>query len=262
MNKSDAIALLIGFAQGQVGYQEGANNYNKYAEDSNLTKLYGWNVQNQPWCDVFVDEAFIQCFGYEDAKALTYQFDGCSGAACRFSANYYQNHGAYYQYPEVGDQIFFIYDGAINHTGIVVSIDGNQVITVEGNSSDSVRRNSYAKTNPIIAGYGRPNWSVLADVDDPVDKPQEKPQEETAPEVNILYMTTRMPIIKPNMAKIPLECVRTLQIILNGKGENLTVDSLYGWKTQTATENWQKNHSLEPDKEVGALTWRSLLTEK
>lgn len=151
-----------------------------------------------------------------------------------------------------------------NHTAMMI----NSTQLVHARSSEGTTDTADNSGNEIrVQSYWNHPWNcVLRYPDDeeaePVDKPQEKPQEETAPEVNILYMTTRMPIIKPNMAKIPLECVRTLQIILNGKGENLTVDSLYGWKTQTATENWQKNHSLEPDKEVGALTWRSLLTEK
>ena len=70
-------------------------------------KLYGWDLTGQPWCDIFVDYCFVEAYGYQKAKELTYQYDGCSGAACAYSAQYYKNNGAFYSYPEIGDQIFF-----------------------------------------------------------------------------------------------------------------------------------------------------------
>ncbi|MBQ2177392.1 MAG: CHAP domain-containing protein, partial [Alphaproteobacteria bacterium] len=100
-------------------------------------------------------------------KALTYQTSGGS-ALCSASAQYYKNNGAWFNYPEPGDQIFFYYGGAINHTGIVESVQGSganwtSCTTIEGNSSDMVARRTYYRGNGAVAGFGRPNWKVVAD---------------------------------------------------------------------------------------------------
>ena len=163
MTKNEAISKLLTWANAQIGTTESGDNWNKYAQ--NMSVAYGWNVQNQPWCDVFVDAGFVECFGLENAAKMTYQPIGGFSAACRYSAQYYKNNGAWYSAPEPGDQIFFYYDGDINHTGIVVSAGGGIVRTIEGNSGDAVRSNAYGIGTSIIAGYGRPNWSVLAGSD-------------------------------------------------------------------------------------------------
>lgn len=91
MTEQEAKNRLIAWAEAQIGTREGANNWNRYAKG--MEKLYGWDVQNQPWCDVFVDAGFVECFGLELGMAMTYQFPGCAGAACRYSAQYYKNAG-------------------------------------------------------------------------------------------------------------------------------------------------------------------------
>ena len=87
MTENEARQKLIAWAEAQIGTREGVNNWNRYA--AGMKKLYGWDVQNQPWCDIFVDAGFVECFGLELAMAMTYQFPGCAGAACRYSAQYY-----------------------------------------------------------------------------------------------------------------------------------------------------------------------------
>ncbi len=160
MTEAQARQKLIDWANAQVGTHEGDNNWNRYAKG--MQKLYGWDVQNQPWCDIFVDAGFVECFGLETGSAMTYQFPGCAGAACRYSAQYYKNHGAWYSAPEPGDQIFLYAGGDINHTGIVTAVDNGSVHTVEGNSGDTVARRLYAPGALNIAGYGRPDWALAA----------------------------------------------------------------------------------------------------
>ena len=164
MTKNESISKILAWANAQIGTTESGDNWNKYAQ--NMAAAYGWNVQNQPWCDVFVDAGFVECFGIENAAKMTYQPIGGFSAACRYSAAYFSAHGALVQTPESGDQIFFRdSDGVINHTGIVVSASGGIVRTIEGNSGDAVRSNAYGIGTPTIAGYGRPNWSVVAGED-------------------------------------------------------------------------------------------------
>ena len=164
MTKNEAVSKLLTWANAQIGTVESGDNWNTYAQ--NMSAAYGWNVQNQPWCDVFVDAGFVKCFGLDNAAKMTYQPVGGFSAACRDSAAYFAAHDAFVQAPEPGDQIFFRdAEGVINHTGIVVSAGGGIVRTIEGNSGDAVRSNAYGIGIPTIAGYGRPNWSVVAGED-------------------------------------------------------------------------------------------------
>ena len=149
------------WAEQQLGYREGANNWQKYAENPDLQAMYGWKPQNQPWCDVFVDYGFIDCFGLPAACAMTYQPLGNGSALCRQSAQYYKDAGAWTMRPEIGDQIFFYSSGDINHTGIVVGVATGSVTTIEGNSSDMVAKRIYSVSDSKIAGYGRPNWAAV-----------------------------------------------------------------------------------------------------
>ena len=45
-------------------------------------------------------------------------------------------------------------DGASDHVGIVESCDGTTVHTIEGNSGDAVKQNSYTVNSQSILGYG------------------------------------------------------------------------------------------------------------
>jgi len=62
MTKSQAKKKLLAVARAEIGYKEGYNNYIKYAKDSWDNQFYGWELQNQPWCDVFVDYCFTHAF--------------------------------------------------------------------------------------------------------------------------------------------------------------------------------------------------------
>lgn len=162
MTIEQAKERLVSWLKSQLGYCESGDNNTKYADESYDTRLYGFDMHGQPWCDYFVDYAFIFCFGFDTACKMTYQYPNGS-AACKISANYYKQHGAFYTEPEIGDQVFFYYDNDINHTGVVIDIYDGIIETIEGNSSDRVKKNMYSCCNPIIAGYGRPNWSLVSD---------------------------------------------------------------------------------------------------
>jgi len=72
-----------------------------------------------------------------------------------------QAHGGSYM-PKAGDFILFQWLGdasaVIDHVGIVVSCDGTTVFTVEGNSGDAVKCNSYPIGSASIIGYSTPMY--------------------------------------------------------------------------------------------------------
>ena len=59
------------------------------------------------------------------------------------------------------DIIFFDWggDGVPDHVGIVEKTEGGTVYTVEGNSGDACRENSYPVGDARIYGYGVPMYS-------------------------------------------------------------------------------------------------------
>ena len=251
MTVNEAKAKLCTWALSQVGYHEGGNNYNRYADNVDLQRMYGWKPQNQPWCDVFVDSGFIACFGLEDACAMTYQPIGAGSALCRQSAQYYKGNNAFYHRPEIGDQVFFYASGDINHTGIVVRVDGGSVHTAEGNSSDMVAERVYSVSDSKIAGYGRPDWSVVADT--PIEQTQEAPAQDAQ-----RYYELTLPYLSKGSHG---EAVRAAQFQLAGQGYYIGPDGAdgdYGFNTEKAVKEFQRNVGLSADGTVGPDTGAKL----
>lgn len=179
MHKAVEIAL------GEVGYLEkntcealdeketnaGSGNFTKYARDMDaISRFYNGSKQGCPWCDVFVDWCFVKAYGEPMARKLLCQPRYSRGAGCRYSMEYYEKRHRLFSQPEPGDQIFFQTDGRVCHTGIVTTVSDGLVHTVEGNTSSEagvvanggcVRQKSYPLDSPVIAGYGRPDYSLV-----------------------------------------------------------------------------------------------------
>lgn len=256
MTIEEAKARLVSWCNEQIGYHEGADNWNKYAENPDIRKLYGWNPQNQPWCEVFADDAFIECFGYDLASAMTYQYTGKGSAACATSANYYKSHNAWYAGPAVGDQVYFLVDGGINHTGIVVNVGIGAITAVEGNSSDSVARRTYPTGSPKIAGYGRPNWKLVENYE-PGEIAGSPPAKPETPEP--VFCTLELPELENGAIG---DCVKAAQALLAGWGYTCGwygADGEFGPATQQACINFQFARKLNPDGIIGPKTWAALL---
>lgn len=78
---------------------------------------------------------------------------------CTAGVDWFQAQGKWQgagSVPSPGMIIFFDWDhdGASDHVGIVESCDGTTVHTIEGNSGDAVRQNSYTVNSQSILGYG------------------------------------------------------------------------------------------------------------
>lgn len=264
MTVNEAKAKLCTWALSQVGYPEGANNWNKYAENPDLQRMYGWKPQNQPWCDVFVDSGFIECFGLEDACAMTYQPIGAGSALCRQSAQYYKDAGAWSMRPEIGDQVFFYASGDINHTGIVVRVDGGSVHTVEGNSSDMVAERVYSVSDSKVAGYGKPNWYVVSEVttDGPVEGIEDYGVGVEPGELGIVDEKRFYELMFPYVQRgSTSEAVTAVQIALLGRGYSIGPDGAdgeFGGNTESAVRRFQASIGLMADGIVGPNTGAAL----
>ena len=180
MTVQEAINMVVATALTEVGYHEkasnymlddktanaGSANYTKYARDlDNITGFYNGAKQGYAYCDVFNDWVFVKCFGAELAKKMLYQPSYSAGAGCTYSMQYYKNNNAFSRTAKVGSQIFFGNNYESTHTGIVVGVENNKVITVEGNTSDGVYKRSYNINSSNIVGYGWPDYTLVEKYD-------------------------------------------------------------------------------------------------
>lgn len=120
---------------------------------------YGFNSRVE-WCACFVSWCANEC-GYIDTGVIP------KYAGCVWGVQWFQERGQWqdnsYE-PQPGDIIFFDWndengqDGESDHTGIVERVENGRVYTVEGNSGDSCRQNSYPLGYYEILGYGIPAY--------------------------------------------------------------------------------------------------------
>lgn len=250
MTTDEAVHKVVSLAYGEVGYHEGANNWNKYADEPMITQLYGWSLQNEAWCAVFVNWLFLVAFGFYQGSNMTYG----GSPSCRDQANCYRRNAAFYDHPQKGDQIFFFAGGEINHTGIVADVSGSTITTIEGNSSDGVNQRTYFVGDSKIAGYGRPNWAIVAnekgeDDEDPVPEPIDEPR--------------AYPVIRYGDGSIsPMDTVKAWQMLLICWGYNIGkwgADGDFGVMTMQRTKELQKRCGIEEDGIVGKETWQQAI---
>ena len=136
---------MVAIAQSQIGQTGGQPYWSWYG--------FGSRVE---WCAIFVSWCANQC-GYLDAGILP------KFASCGVGVKWFQNRGQWLPgsaTPEPGMVIFFQWYGSdsliADHVGIVEKVEGGRVYTIEGNSNDQVRRNSYPIGYGEIKGYGVP----------------------------------------------------------------------------------------------------------
>ena len=209
------------------------------------------------WCDVFVDWCFFKAYGAVEGQRIQCQ-TGPLGAGCIYSAQYYQQKGRYDKTPKIGDQVFFQTGGQIGHTGIVVEVTDSAIVTVEGNSSDQVKRNTYSRSNSYIAGYGHPLYSDSAAEEPTTPAPASA---DTA-----VTCIVSIPQLKNGATGA---AVRNAQTLLIAKGYPCggkvtagreTADGDFGPTTEKSVRSFQEQKNLTADGIIGAATWKALLT--
>ncbi len=263
---------IVSIALAEVGYREkasndsldekttnaGAANWTKYARDLAAVGYYNGNKNGYAWCDVFVDWCFFKAYGAIEGQRIQCQ-TGPLGAGCIFSAQYYQQAGRYDRNPKVGDQVFFQTGGEIGHTGIVVEVTASSIVTVEGNSSNQVKKNTYSRSSSYIAGYGHPLYSDT----DGTDAVQES---SPVPVPALQTCEVKVPLLKNGDTG---KAVKNAQMLLISKGYSCggwitqgreSPDGEFGSTTEKSVRSFQSLHKLAVDGIIGSDTWTALLT--
>lgn len=140
---------IVSVALSQVGNVGGEPYWSWYGFDSRVE-----------WCACFVSWCANEC-GYIDTGVIP-KYAGCVNGV-----QWFKDRGQWLDNsaePAPGMIIFFDWDdengqdGLSDHTGIVEKVENGRVYTIEGNSGDSVRQNSYPVGHYKVLGYGCPDF--------------------------------------------------------------------------------------------------------
>lgn len=244
MSKKDIKQEVIDLAISQVGYKEGKNNWNIYAKKLDEEPYFCTKKQCQPWCAVFMCWLFVMVLGSgKKARKMLYQplkAKTSLAAVCTYFANYFKKAKKWFTVPQVGDIVFFKGGGkAIGHVGIVIQILPTQVVTIEGNHGDAVKRVVRKKSECV--GFGRPDWST-----------DTQPVKEE--------VTVDLSVLKEGSAGEQVKTVQRLLKSMGYKGDKaLVVDGKFGPESKKATISFQKAKKIAADGIVGEDTWNHLL---
>lgn len=192
---------------------------------------YLCGCNSQPWCAATVSTAIYEACGNDKTSAKkvmhgVWPYLACNQMWDAASAQYRGRRGSWS--PKAGDVIIFSSDGKTReHTGMVISVSGSQVTTIEGNSSNRCKRNTYSLSDSWIYGYVRP-----------------------------LYSDAGSGVTKSYLSKGDKgDSVKELQNNLNQLGYDCgTADGDFGSKTDAAVRKFQKDHGLTVDGEAGTKT--------
>ena len=119
---------------------------------------YGFGSRVE-WCACFVSWCANE-FGYIDAGVIP-KYSVCDTGVDWFKERNQWLEGS--EEPQTGMIIFFDWssdglDGNSDHTGIVEKVENGRVYTIEGNSGDACKENSYSIGHYEILGYGCPAY--------------------------------------------------------------------------------------------------------
>ena len=160
----------VEIAQSQLGVVEGPEGSN----NGNITD-YGkfMGMDAQPWCASFVSWVMDKTFNGDKAARNKALRGGPDAAVSTLWSNF-KSANAMTNSPQPGDVIIFKNNGA-SHTGLVETVNGNTITSIEGNTGSS---NEYNRNGGVVArhqwtlgdgstldkkltGFGRPDWGTI-----------------------------------------------------------------------------------------------------
>lgn len=249
-----SVAKVLAIAKNEVGYHESGNNYTKYAEEIDRTAFNNGAKNGYPWCAVFIEWLFYKAFGERTAMRMLNLPNGSCAAGCNEFSQYFIGGNNFFRNvpPSPGDVIFFYVGKEINHVGIVERVEEAVIYTIEGNSGDGVRRNSYIANHASIAGYGRPKWELVEEGQEQTEEQTEEPIAEK-PRRNYLCLQ------KGDGMNNPLDSVRALQNHLRVWGYTLDADGEFWDITEATVKDFQRRVGLPDNGIVTELEWKELI---
>lgn len=167
---------IVKIAIGELGRAEPTGD-DKYIQWYNSNVLKTWSLAlDSAWCAMFVTWCCAMAgVGVDVVKP----YCGCTVGMGWFKTQGVWHDAAAYggKYtPKAGDLVFYskTNDKAnSSHTGIVERVEGSTLHTIEGNTSDAVKRRSYALGDKYIIGYASPRYNDDTLAPEQLETPQE-----------------------------------------------------------------------------------------
>ena len=268
MTKSEAINVVLGIAEEEIGYLEKKNNSQLdsktgNAGSANYTKYWRDikpSYQGLPWCAAFISWCFMKAFGLEKAKKLLkhWPYVYCPTLGNLFTRN---------ANPKIGDIVIFYHNGTFTHTGLVTAVIGDRFYTIEGNTSGAsgiiangggVCAKSYLNSQMPGTKFCTPDYSIVSDT--AVPSKSENTSSNTT-------QTGEKYMFEPKTVKAGDKntSVLLLQEILKSRGfkgknkKDLDLDWEAGDNTIYALKQYQKSRGLDVDGVCGSATWKDLI---
>jgi hypothetical protein len=259
---------LIKWANEQIGTMENpiGSNRTRYGELLDSVGFFNTNKNGVAWCSTFCEAGvFESCYDdtnpdYDDndrkwdALAFTYEPQNTSvnyGCACRYSAQYFRDHGAWHTKDdfEEGDFVFFGDEGNEYHQGIVTERMENRqgFYSVEGNHDNGVFK-VWHDIDENISGFGVPMFD---------DEPEPTPEPTTD------YVSVDLPVLYKGIDDHGT--VLTIQALLrefgftDNDGNVIAIDGIFGDKTEEAVRSYQEARGLDVCGIVNYETWNRIL---
>ena len=142
----------------------GAKNFTKYARDMDFIYSSFYDTKRNgvsDWSGLFFDYCMVKAYGEQEALRLMYLEAGNRSYDLDYKVKVYIDRGKFDLTPKIGDQVFFENNqGHIDHTGLVVKVNAESIIVIEGDCGEAVIRMHYKFAKSPIKGYGHPDYSV------------------------------------------------------------------------------------------------------
>ena len=174
------VTQILNQAKKWLGYSEANGKFkiilDVYNSHKPLARGYAIKLSDE-WCDAFVSACAIACGAVD--------IIGTEVGVPRH-VDIFKKNGIWLgrAKPPPGDVIVFDWDGngSGDHIGYVYSVDGNYIITIEGNYNEEVAKRTITYNHPVILGYARPEYET-SEKDDETSKDDKK----TTNEVDVYY---------------------------------------------------------------------------
>lgn len=162
----------LGKNEADGSFREIIDTYNMYADSHGLYHMTYYD----PWCAAFVGAVAVKA-GVTDIIPVECS---CDRMIQKFiNLNRWMELDSYT--PSVGDIIFYDWQdtgageniGSSDHVGIVCEVNGDDIVVIEGNSSDRVQYTRRKVNQQYIRGYGVPKYIGMIPTPDEYIGPQE-----------------------------------------------------------------------------------------
>ncbi|WP_440106828.1 CHAP domain-containing protein [Streptosporangium sp. H16] len=135
----------------ELGYREGSGQHSKFGEWYAVNVAQDPQYRTAPWCAMFI--------AWAAEKAGVQEYVG-QFAWTPSQARWFETHDAWTRTPEPGALVFFDWSGGkdikgIDHVGVVESVNGGTIHTIEGNV-DRIWLKRKTRDQSKVVGYGLP----------------------------------------------------------------------------------------------------------